>query len=158
MVAGSIRDLRLPATTPPPATPALATTTEAFATTTTEAAPLDISGEWTFLIDVTETRGACAGEEHDRVDPETVTIQQEGDLLTVTGLNGNDPPWTGQLVDNMVTFSGERNEDGGRTAAKFILSVDDAASRLTGIEEWTWSGPGGSCPDGLSEVSAQRAS
>lgn len=137
--------------TPPPAP----TPTEP--TTTTEAGPIDVSGEWTFMIDVTETRGACAGEENEPVGQETVTISQDGDILTVTGLNGTDPPWQGQIVDNTVTFQGERDEDGGRTVAFFALTVDDDGTRLTGIEEWTWSGPGGNCPDSLSTVTAERA-
>ena len=124
---------------------------------TTEAGPIDVSGVWTFVIDVTETRGACAGEEDEPVDPDTVTIEQDGDVLTVTGLNGNDPPWSGQITGNQVTFAGERDEDDGRTTALFVLTVDDAGTVFGGIEEWTWSGPGGSCPDSLSDVTADRA-
>ena len=142
-----------PATTSAPAT----TTQAPAATTTTEPGPIDVSGVWTFIIDVTKTGGACAGEEDEPVDPKTVTIKQEGDVLTVTGLNGTDPPWQGQIVDNTVTFAGERDEDRGRTVASFTLTVDEATMQLTGIEEWTWSGPGGTCPGSLSEVSAERA-
>ena len=131
--------------------------TEAPPPPTTEAGPIDVSGVWTFVIDVTETRGACAGEEDEPVDPDTVTIEQDGDVLTVTGLNGNDPPWSGQITGNQVTFAGERDEDDGRTTALFVLTVDDAGTVFGGIEEWTWSGPGGSCPDSLSDVTADRA-
>ena len=123
---------------------------------TTEAGPIDVSGVWTFIINVTETRGACAGEEDEPVDPDTVTIQQDGDVLTVTGLNGTGPPWFGQITGNQVTFAGERDEDDGRTTALFVLTVDDAGTVFGGIEEWTWSGPGGSCPDSLSDVTANR--
>jgi hypothetical protein len=140
-----------PTQPPPPAAstrPPAPTTTEP-AATTTEPGPIDVGGVWTFIIDVTETGGACAGEENEPVDPDTVTIQQVGAVLTVTGLNGEDPPWGGEIVDHQVTFAGERDEDGGRTIARFILTVDDDATQLTGIEEWTWSGPGGSCPGSL---------
>ena len=106
---------------------------------------------------MTETRGACAGEEDEPVEADTVTIAQDGDLLVVTGLNGTDPPWTGQITGNEVTFAGERDEDGGRTTALFVLTVDDAGSVFGGIEEWSWKGPGGSCPDSLSDVTANRS-
>lgn len=146
-----------PTTVPssPPATTLRPPTTTALSPTT-QPGPIDISGTWTFLIDVTEATGACDGEEGDRVDPDTVTIAQEGNVLTVTGLNGEDPAWVGEILGNDVIFNGERNEDSGRTIASFIMTVDDAATVMSGIEEWTWSGPGGSCPGSLSEVSAER--
>lgn len=138
------------------AAPQATTTSSAPAPTTTEVPLLDISGIWTFFVDVTETGGACAGEQNEPVAAEPVTIVQDGDVLTVTGLNGNDPPWQGRIEENLVTFSGERNEDDGRTVASFVLTVSDDGKQLSGIEEWTWSGPGGSCNDSLSEVSAGR--
>ena len=146
-----------PTTVPssPPATTLRPPTTTALSPTT-QPGPIDISGTWTFLIDVAEATGACDGEEGDRVDPDTVTIAQEGNVLTVTGLNGEDPAWVGEILGNDVIFNGERNEDSGRTIASFIMTVDDAATVMSGIEEWTWSGPGGSCPGSLSEVSAER--
>jgi len=145
-------------TTTAPTTPAStsAPTTQP-ASTTTEAGPIDVSGVWTFLIDVTEAKGTCSGEEDEKVEPNEVTIRQDGVTLTVTGLNNTDPPWQGEIVANSVTFAGERDEDGGRTIAAFTLTVDDAAATLAGIEVWSWSGPGGGCADARSEVSAVRS-
>ena len=150
-----------PTTTPVPTTQPAATTTavpttQPPATTTTEPGPIDVSGVWTFLIDVTEAKGICSGETDEKVEPDEVTIRQEGVTLTVTGLNATDPAWQGEIVGNTVTFGGERDEDRGPTTALFILTVDDDATTLAGIEEWGWTGPGGSCPGSLSEVTAER--
>ena len=138
-----------PTTTTPPTTPA--------PTTTTQPGPIDVAGVWAFLIDVTRARGICSGEEDEKVQDEEVTIRQDGTTLSVTGLNRDDPPWEGEIVDNTVTFGGERDEDRGRTTAMFTLTVDDAGTMMSGEEVWAWSGPGGSCRNSLSEVTAERA-
>ena len=74
---------------------------------------------------MTEAKGICSGETDEKVEPDEVTIRQEGVTLTVTGLNATDPAWQGEIVGNTVTFGGERDEDRGPTTALFILTVDD---------------------------------
>jgi len=134
-----------------------ATTAPTSAATTTEPAALDVSGEWSFVIDVTETSGVCAGEEDENVEPRLVTIRQEGDALTVTGLNAGHPPWKGVISGSTVTFGGARDEDQGTTRASFTLTFDVETGTFTGAEAWSWEGQGQSCPTGASEVTAVRS-
>ena len=141
---------------PPLPTTTVVATTQPAPTTTTEPGPIDVSGVWAFLIDVTKATGICSGEENEKVQAEEVTIHQDGAVLIVTGLNETDPPWQGEIVGNTVTFGGERDEDRGRTTAMFTLTVDDDGATFTGEEVWAWTGPGGSCSNSLSEVSAHR--
>lgn len=77
-----------------------------------------ITGQWTFIIDVTVATGACAGEELAPVDTSTVSIVQAGDSVSATGpwgsTSGNET-LLGLRSGNAVTFGGIYAEDGGLT-------------------------------------------
>ena len=115
----------------------------------------DIEGVWEFIVDVTETNGACAGEENEDPGIDNVTIRRVGDnSYTVTGLGTTaEDEWTGRWDGDDFIFNGEREEDGGITVARFVIGFDDSGA-LTGAEDWTWSGSEGTCPDGKSTVEA----
>jgi len=109
------------------------------------------------LVDVTVATGACAGEGEDNdIEPDLVTIAQEGDSITVIelGYPKDTQVWHGAVDGATVTFGGVREEDQGMTTASFTMVVDFAAGTMTGVETWTWEGPGGSCPESESKVTA----
>ena len=66
------------------------------------------------------------------------------------------PAWEVVLNDQPAHDAAEREEDDGRTTADFTLLVDFDAGTMAGIEEWNWRGPGGSCPDSMSDVTATK--
>ncbi len=136
------------------AAPAASTTT--IATTTTEKPTID--GVWTMTVDVSVATGACRGEEEEEAVPDTVTVRQDGDSFTILGLGfpEDEQLWHGEVDGTAVTFSGERVEDDGTTTASFTLEVDFENQTMSGVEHWTWEGPGGSCPDSESVVTAVR--
>lgn len=111
------------------------------------------------IVDVTVATGACAGEEEetrDEIEPDLVTIVQEGDSITVVGLGypKDSQVWQGEIDGDRVTFGGVREEDQGVTTASFTMVIDFTAGTMSGVEAWTWEGPGGSCPENESEVTA----
>jgi hypothetical protein len=124
---------------------------------------IDLNGAWTFTVDVTVANGVCAGEENAPVDPFAVnflTIDPNGDGtydVTVTGDFGDaggsisgtvaGVPKTGDVI----VLTGDIAEDGGTTTSKYTLTVK-SSTRLEGSEDWSWSGAGGTCPDGKSTV------
>ena len=64
--------------------------------------------------------------------------------------------WEGRIDGNVIPFGGIREEDDGTTSAAFTLEVDFEIMSMTGKEEWAWEGPGGTCPDSQSIVTATR--
>jgi len=54
------------------------------------------------------------------------------------------------------TFGGTRPEDGGLTTANFTMTISEDGNSLEGIELWSWQGPGGSCLNSESDVTAVR--
>lgn len=118
---------------------------------------LDFGGVWTFTITVTVETGACSGEvgvpQNDQV-----TIAQEGTTLTVNGLGGANDPWVGDVTNGAAVFGGTRPEDGGLTTAVFTMTMSEDGQTLTGAEAWSWTGPGGTCPNSASDVTALRVS
>lgn len=134
------------------------TTTTLAASTTTTAAPT-VSGVWDMTVDVTVAMGACSGKEghpDDEIEPDIVTIDQDGGSISVLGLGypKDTQVWEGTIEGNTVTFGGTREEDDGITTALFTMTVDYVAGTMSGIENWTWEGPGGTCPGSESEVTA----
>ena len=121
-------------------------------------APLvDFSGEWTFTVTVTIETGACSGEAGVPYS-QPVTIVQEESTLTISGLGGANDPWVGEVTDRTAVFGGTRPEDGGLTTAVFTMTMAEDGQSLTGDEAWSWTGPGGTCPNSASDVTAVRVS
>lgn len=131
-------------------------TTQLTATTTT--LPLTVDGVWAIAVDVTVATGACAGEESGEFDADQVKIRQDGSTLTIVGLGfpKDTQEWEGKIEANVISFGGTRKEDDGVTSAAFTMEVDFATMTMTGKEEWTWEGPGGTCPNSESIVTATR--
>lgn len=114
----------------------------------------DIEGIWEFVVNVTAASGVCEGEEDEAPGTGNVTIRRLDDgSYEVSGL-GSTPgsAWNGWWEDDDFVFQGERDEDGGVTAAKFRMHFEDGV--FAGEEDWSWSDPNGDCPNGKSEVDA----
>ncbi len=122
----------------------------------------DLNGTWNYTIDVTAADGVCAGQENNppSTDAITVTETQSGDPyvtnVTMSGFLG-DPSkvLTGTRTGSIITVSGSYPEDGGTTTTTHNLYAT-AESALVGEEIWSWSGPGGDCPNGRAYVTAIR--
>lgn len=94
-----------------------------------------ITGEWTFLIDVTVATGACADEEAAPVDTSIVSVVQAGDSVSATGPWGStsgSETLRGTRSGDVVTFFGIYEEDGGATTATYNLTATDADETMTG--------------------------
>jgi hypothetical protein len=126
---------------------------------------VDLNGAWSFTVDVTQANGVCAGEENATPEPFAVNmlvVDPNGDGtydVSVTGDFG-DTGGGGTIsgtvngvpeVGDEIVLSGDIAEDGGTTTSTYTLTVA-SATRLTGVEDWSWTGPGGTCPDGRSTV------
>jgi hypothetical protein len=121
-----------------------------------------LNGNWSFTIDVTAADGVCAGEENSppATDTITVTEAQSGDPyvtnVTMSGFLGNPSNvLTGTRTGSIITVSGSYPEDGGTTTTTHNLYAT-GESALVGEEIWSWSGPGGDCPNGRADVTAVR--
>ena len=122
----------------------------------------DLNGTWNYTIDVTAADGVCAGDENDppSTDAITVTETQSGDPyvtnVTMSGFLG-DPSnvLTGTRTGSIITVSGSFPEDGGTTTTTHNLYAT-GENTIIGEETWSWSGPGGDCPNGRANVSASR--
>lgn len=141
------------------ATPAPSDGTAASAPSATDAGPAvrpGIEGIWEFIVKVTETSGACAGEEDEEPGIDNVTIRRADDgTYSVTGLGSTpDSEWAGWWEDDSFIFAGQRDEDGGVTDARFQMTMTEDGA-FHGTEEWSWSSASeGECPDGASDVEA----
>jgi hypothetical protein len=150
-------------TTTTVSTPTTATTTT---TSTTPTQPTNIlpnlNGVWTFAIKVTEAYGACAGEDGGPANNRQITITQTGQNITLAGFLGNPAnTLTGTIADQagiwVINVSGSYSEDGGTTTSSHRLEVK-STSEMSGVEDWSWTGPGGTCPGGKASVAATRVS
>lgn len=155
--------------TKPTTTTATTTTTSAATTTSTPAVtstttstantPPDLNGSWDFTVTVTVANGVCAGE--GGTSKRTMKITQNGENITIAGFKGSlDNKLSGKIsLDGsiwVINVSGSYPEDGGTTTASHRLEVK-STSEISGVEDWEWTGGGGSCPGGKADVSAKRA-
>lgn len=130
---------------------------------------VDLNGAWSVTVDVTQANGVCEGEENDAVVPfavDMLVVDPNGDGtydVSVTGDFG-DVGGGGTIsgtvngvpeVGDEIVLSGDIAEDGGITSSTYTLTVA-SATRLTGFEDWSWTGTGGTCPDGRSTVVAAK--
>jgi hypothetical protein len=134
----------------------------------------NLKGTWTYSIAVTHAEGVCQGEEgpaHSRV----ITITQNGRKVTFSGFTGNPgnrligeilPPksssidnkeWVNKTEQWVVYVAGDYWEDGGTTSSMHRLVIN-TASDMSGDESWTWTGGGGTCPNGKGSINATRIS
>jgi len=135
--------------------------TSAATTTTTSSAntPPDLNGSWNFTITVTQANGVCAGESG--TSTKTMTITQKGQDITIAGFLGSPAnKLTGTIgLESgiwVINVSGSYGEDGGTTTSSHRLEVK-STSEISGTEDWSWSGGGGTCPGGKATVTATRA-
>jgi hypothetical protein len=126
---------------------------------------VDLNGSWSALVDVTVANGVCAGEEDAAPVPFSVSflvVDPNGDGtydVSVTGSFGDESSTatvSGTVngvpeVGDVIVLTGDVPEDGGITTSTYTLTVQ-STTRLTGTEAWSWAGPGGTCPDGQSNV------
>lgn len=119
---------------------------------------LNLSGNWAVTIKVTAASGVCAGDESDPAETTTIVIQQSGNTVTASGFLGDATKvLTGTLSGTTLTLSGSYSEDGGTTTSTHVLTVDaNDPTKLSGTESWSWSGAGGTCPNGKASVTATK--
>jgi len=103
------------------------------------------------IVGVTVATGACAGEKEetkDEIEPDLVTIVQEGDSITVVGLGcrKGSQVCRGKIDEDRVTFGDVWEEDNGVTTASFTMVIDFATRTMSGVEAWTREGPGDRAP------------
>ena len=113
----------------------------------------DFEGFWTLTVDVSETGGICAGEELEPPSVHRVLITQEGGAITATAIwtdESGSVSLTGTRSGQQINFGGSYAEDGGTTSTLYSLTIGDGT--LNGREDWTWTGPGGTCPLSASTV------
>lgn len=141
----------------------------------------DLTGTWSFEVDVTKAPGTCSSEENEPPWTAQVEIVQTDpdpsdpdnpENVVATG-PWNSDPGTGDHVlrgttqfDQLspggvdrVVIEGSWPEDGGTTEARFQLTTNDGVGGLemSGTESWDWSeSDGDSCNDGRSEVAASK--
>jgi len=148
------------ATTQQDAATTTTTSTAAATTTPTSSAstPPDLNGSWNFTITVTQANGVCAGE--GGTSTKTMTITQKGQNITIAGFLGNPANQLTGTIDLesgiwVINVSGSYSEDGGTTTSSHRLEVKNT-SEISGTEDWSWSGGGGTCPGGKASVTATR--
>ncbi|HEX5817365.1 MAG TPA: hypothetical protein VFY20_00705 [Gemmatimonadales bacterium] len=129
---------------------------------------IDLNGAWTFTVDVTVANGVCAGEENDDPVPfavDMVVVDPNGDGTYDVSVTGDFGDAGGTIsgtvvgvpeVGDQIVLSGNIAEDGGTTTSTYTLTIV-SDTRLTGFEEWSWTGVGGTCPDGEATVVVARA-
>ena len=116
----------------------------------------DFEGFWTLTVQVTETSGVCAGEENEDPSIREALITQEGSVITATAIwtdESGSVSLTGTRTGDQIRFGGSYAEDGGTTNALYTLTIGEGT--LDGSEVWSWVGPGGTCPSGLSTVTGR---
>lgn len=141
-----------PATQPPAATEPPATEPPA---TLPPGEEWQLEGVWEVTVKVSETSGACVGEENEPAYASEVVVTQVGEnTYEVTGLGSpGTEPWEGRVADGRFVFNGQRAEDDGVTTASFTM--ERSGEGLIGVEDWSWDSEGlGTCPTGRSEVVA----
>jgi len=124
----------------------------------------NLNGSWVFSTTITAAGGACSGEVG-LMDNETIKIEQTALKVVMSGFVNNP---ANQMVGDIsvpssslgggkwvVIVTGSYSEDGGTTASTRTLTLNSPTS-MSGFEDWTWSGPGGSCPGGKANQIVQK--
>jgi hypothetical protein len=113
----------------------------------------DFEGFWVLTVDVTEANGICDGEETEDPSVLDVLITQEGAEINATAMwtdESGSVTLTGTRAGQQISFSGSYAEDSGTTSSLYTLTIGEGT--LNGREDWSWTGPGGTCPLGLATV------
>jgi hypothetical protein len=134
----------------------------------------NLDGKWMMTTTVTQANGVCAGE--GGTSTREITVTQNGKNVTFSGfsgsqanqLNGAILPPNGSCIDVIkntvirndteqwvVYVSGSYPEDFGTTSSTRRLVINTATT-MSGVEDWTWVGGGGDCPDGKGVITATR--
>jgi hypothetical protein len=136
----------------------------------------NLNGKWMMTTTVTQANGACAGESG--TSTREITVTQNGKNVTFSGFQGSQanqlngailPPKSSfiDVIKNtvirndsaeqwVVYVSGSYPEDFGTTTSTRRLVINDTASRMDGEESWSWTGGGGTCPDGKGVITTTR--
>lgn len=115
----------------------------------------NVAGTWDW--GVLNTTSTC-GPEADGTW--TVSINQTGTSITATSQWGSDVggPYTfsGTVTGNSVAITNVTYpEEMGDLFARHDVTLQSDGS-LVGTETWTWTGPGGPCENGTSDIVATR--
>ena len=119
-----------------------------------------LTGDWMLTVDVTSANSVCAGDENDPPSTDQVIVEQIGQYVSISGIQGQSSNTLhGELYPNgnfmgQVTVSGTIPEDGGETTITYNLNILDYDS-MTGHELWNWQGQGQQC-SGLSDLTMTR--
>jgi len=133
----------------------------------------NLKGIWQFTTTVTQAKGVCAGE--GGTSSNQITITQNERKVTFSGFLGDpgkrltgelvhpktsssdNKDWVNDTTEWIVYVTGSYPEDSGITTSTLRLVIDTATA-LSGGEDWTWTGGGGTCPDGKATIVATRIS
>lgn len=116
----------------------------------------NIGGQWQYNLTVVSANGDCAGEAG-ATDTGSMSISQSGNEITVSGFAAGS--LTGSLNGRtQAEVSGSYAEDGGQTTQTSTLTFADEIrpTRISITENWSWTGHGESCPNGVSTATATR--
>lgn len=109
---------------------------------------------------ITVANGVCASDVGE-VATLPITITQSGTAapwtLIASGFDGLPANTLNGTLNaaNLVTLSGSYPEDGGTTTATHQLTLTTSTS-MSGTESWSWTGPGGTCPNSQASVVATK--
>jgi hypothetical protein len=133
----------------------------------------NLDGQWMMTTTVTQAKGVCAGE--GGTSTREITVTQNKKNVTFSGFTGSQanqligailPPKSSFIdvykntIRNdseqwVVYISGSYPEDSGTTTSTRRLTIN-SVSDMSGVEDWTWEGGGGNCPDGKGEITSTK--
>ncbi len=134
----------------------------------------NLDGKWMMTTTVTQANGVCAGE--GGTSTREITVTQNGKSITFSDFTGSQanqligailPPNSSfiDVIKNtvirndteqwIVYVSGSYPEDFGTTTSSRRLVINTTTT-MSGVEDWTWVGGGGDCPDGKGVITATR--
>lgn len=115
----------------------------------------DVAGTWNWVV--AATTSTCGAEPDGTW---VITITQAGTGITASGQWGSDDvgphEFMGTVTGNTVAITDVMYpEDGGDLSARHDVTLQSNGT-LTGTETWSWTGPGGPCSGGTSNITATR--
>ena len=120
----------------------------------------NLTGTWTFTVDITVETGACAGNNEPTWVASVEIVQNENEVSATSEWNSLPGSglheFGGTLSGNQLVIDGSYPEGTGTTLALYQLTVSPDGDSMSGTETWTYLGDEGTCSDSMSEVTATR--
>jgi len=112
----------------------------------------DASGTWSITEIINDS--ACEETPHTSYDYHSVSVTQNGNIITVTDEDGNH--YTGTVNGSTLSWTGSFQDNGG-TVTITSMSLTISGTTLSGTANWTWSDGNDSC-SGTTQISGTRTS